>query len=70
MTYVLQNIQEYVIRSDLDKLRALREGKKLGLTWVSSSVCPGGYQMRFAKIRHVQESYLVPYAGKEGEVRF
>ncbi|MHC2481580.1 hypothetical protein [Rhizobium leguminosarum] len=64
MVHVLRDIHEYVIRSELDKLKALREGKKLGLTWVSSSVCPGGYQMRFAKIRHV------PYAGKGGEVRF
>jgi hypothetical protein len=70
MSYVLNNIHEYLIRSDKDKREALREGKKLGLTWVSSSVCPGGYQMRFAKIRHVKESLLVPFAGKEGEVRF
>lgn len=70
MTYILCNIHEYVIQSELDKLRAMREGKKLGLKWVSSSVCAGGYRMRFAKIKHVKDETLIPYAGKVGEVRF
>lgn len=70
MTYVLNNIHEYVIRSELDKLKAMREGKKLGLTWVSSSVCPGGYKMRFAKIKHVKDDNLVPFAGKERGMPF
>jgi hypothetical protein len=70
MTYLLCNIHEYLIRSELDKLKALREGKKLGLTWVSSSVCAGGYQMRFAKIKHVKDDILVPFAGKERGMPF
>jgi hypothetical protein len=72
MAYLLHNIHEYVIRSELDKLKALREGKKLGLTWVSSSVVYGTYyyQMRFAKIKHVKDDNLVPFAGKERGMPF
>lgn len=70
MSYILTNIHEYVILSELDKLKALREGKKLGLIWVSSSIAGRGYQMRFAKIKHVKDDILVPFAGKERGMPF
>ncbi|ASS55892.1 hypothetical protein [Rhizobium leguminosarum] len=70
MAYLLCNIHEYLIRSDDDKRRALKEGKKLGLTWVSSSIAGSGYQMRFARIKHVKDDNLVPFAGKERGMPF
>ncbi|MEH2695609.1 hypothetical protein GFL93_12705 [Rhizobium leguminosarum bv. viciae] len=70
MTYLLCNIHEYLIHSEADKAAALKEGKKLGLTWVSSSIAGSAYQMRFAKIKHVKDDILVPFAGKERGMPF
>lgn len=70
MSHILTNVHEYLIHSEADKAAALKEGKKLGLTWVSSSIAGSCYQMRFAKIKHVKDDNLVPFAGKERGMPF